>query len=196
MRKAELTRMTILDAALALASRVGFAGLTIGKLADELRMSKSGLFAHFGSKEALAIGVLDTAAEKFVEAVLKPGINAPRGLARLWALFKAWLAWDQKLDLPGGCLFVAASIELDDQPGPVRDKLVSLQRDWHDSLAAAARSAIREGHFRPDVDADQFAFETCGIAFSYHHWSRLMRDVRASERALLAFERLIENAQP
>src|SRR5437016_4651213 len=129
MRKGERTRHQILQHALSMASTVGFAGLSIGGLADGLDLSKSGLFAHFQSKEGLQLQVLEYAAGKFVEKVVRPSLTAPRGEPRVRALFENWMKWPRLSGMGGGCIFVAASSELDDRPGPVRDRLVELQRD-------------------------------------------------------------------
>ncbi|HWO88225.1 MAG TPA: TetR/AcrR family transcriptional regulator [Gemmatimonadales bacterium] len=191
MSKGSLTREHILGEASALASRVGLDGLTIGTLADSLNMSKSGLFAHFRSKEALQIQVLDHAAERFVASVVRPALSERRGAARVRALFERWLAWDAGNQLPGGCIFVAASAELDDQPGPVRDHLIRLQQQWYDALATTYRHGVEAGSFRADFSAEEFAQDLYGIMLAYHHRSRLMRDPAAAERARGAFERLL-----
>jgi AcrR family transcriptional regulator len=189
--KGEQTRDAILMHALGLATRVGLEGLTIGRLADDLGMSKSGLFAHFRSKEALQIDILRLAGARMVEAVVKPALAVPRGEPRVRALFENWLAWEQSPSLPGGCPFMAASFELDDRPGPVRDFVVQNLRDWSDTLAGAARIAVREGHFRADLDCEQFAHECGGIALGFVHASRLIRDPKAHARAETAFEALL-----
>ncbi len=195
MSKGDETRQAILDRAVGLASAVGLEGLTIGRLAGELDLSKSGLFAHFQSKEALQVQVLEAAAARFVEVVLKPALGAPRGEPRVRALFERWLAWPKAVPQPGGCLFVAASIELDDKPGPARDLLVRLQQDWLDVIAVAVRTAIAEGHFRKSTDAEQFAFELYGTMLMCHHASRLLRDPKALGRARRAFENLLAAAR-
>lgn len=196
MRKGEQTRQAILDHALELATQVGFEGLTIGGLAADLGLSKSGLFAHFGAKEDLRVEVLRTAAGRFVADVVRPALAAARGEPRVRALFDRWIAWERFWDrLPGGCPMVAASIELDDRPGRARDFLVQSQRDWADTLASAARAAAREGHFREDLDCEQFAYEFSGIMLAYHHAARLMKDTRARERAQTAFESLVRAAR-
>jgi AcrR family transcriptional regulator len=189
--KGERTREAILTHALGLATRIGFEGLTIGRLAEDLEMSKSGLFAHFGSKEALQLEVLRFAGERMVETVVKPALAVPRGEPRVRSLFERWLAWEQSPSLPGGCPFMAASFELDDRPGPVRDFVVQRLRDWIDTMAGAARIAVQEGHFRADVDCEQFAHECQGIGLAFVHASRLLRDPGARERARRAFEALL-----
>jgi AcrR family transcriptional regulator len=173
------------------ASRDGLAGLSIGKLATELGLSKSGLFAHFGSKEGLELEVLKAAAERFTEQVMKPAFTAPRGTARLRKLFKGWLAWVNDPAQPGGCVIYAASAELDDTEGPQRDFLASTQTALLAALAKAARIAIDVGELRRDLDCEQFAFELHGVVMAYHHARRLLRDPKAETRAKNAFERLL-----
>src|SRR4051812_25698293 len=160
MAKGEETRQTILARAFELAIVVGVSGLSIGRLAEATGLSKSGLFAHFGSKEALEVAVVEEAARQFVQEVLVPALRKPRGEPRVRALFDHWLAWGGR---PGGCFFVGASAELDDRPGPPRDALVRANKDWVDAISTAAQIAITEGHFRSDLDAQQFAFELYGI---------------------------------
>jgi len=195
VRKGAATRAAILEHAVKLARRVGLEGLSIGTLAEELRLSKSGLFAHFRSKETLQIQVLETAAARFVAEVVRPALGRPRGEPRLTGLFEGWLHWARSQKTPGGCLFVAAAVELDDRPGPVRRRLVRLQREWLELLANAARRAIAEGHFRSDVDAEQFAHDLYAVMLGYHHSSRLMKDPRAENRAATAFGRLLDAAR-
>jgi AcrR family transcriptional regulator len=188
MRKGEMTRQAILDRATALASTVGLEGLTIGRLAEELGLSKSGLFAHFRSKENLEVEVIGHARELFIAQVLAPALKAPRGEPRVRALFERWLAWGAR---PGGCIFIALSVELDDQPGPTRDALLATQRDWLDSLATAARIAREEGHFRADLDPQLFAFELYGIGVASHTLGRLLKAPEISEHTRRAFEALL-----
>jgi AcrR family transcriptional regulator len=194
-RKGELTRDAIVDRALDLATRLGLEGLTIGALADDLGLSKSGLFAHFGSKQALQIAVIDAAIQKFVNVVVTPALRCKRGEPRVRALFERWFDWVRPSMAEAGCFFVAASVEFDDRPGIVRDRLATAQRDWLGTLAQAARIAVDQGHFRADLDAPQFAFEGYGIALAYHHVARLLDDKDAEARARTAFESLIERAR-
>jgi AcrR family transcriptional regulator len=193
--KGEQTRTAVLDRAVELASAVGLEGLSIGRLAGETRLSKSGLFAHFASKEDLQVEILEHAAERFTAVVLKPALAAKRGEPRVRELFERWLRWGFEISRPGGCIFVAASAELDDRPGPARDRLARLQRDWLDYLAGAVRIAKDEGHFRAEVEPEQFAFETYGIALMTHLAVRLLRDDEAVRRARKAFGRLVESAR-
>lgn len=194
-RKGDLTRHAILEKAAALASRVGLEGVTIGRLADDLDLSKSGLFAHFHSKEALQEQVLQFASERFVEAVVRPALKAARGEPRVRALLDGWLRWAHSGAARSGCVFVAASTELDDQPGPVRDRLVRLQKEWLGFIAGAYGLGVSEGHFR-NAEAEQFAHDLYGVMLAYHHASRLLRDPRAEQRARAAFEALLSAARP
>lgn len=194
MGKGDDTRAVILDEAVAEASRFGLEALTIGQLAQRVGLSKSGLFAHFGSKEDLQLQVLESAVERFVERVLAPALKAPRGEPRVRALFERWLDWEKHPGLPGGCVFIALANELDDRPGPLRDRLVSYQRDWIGALATAARIAVDEGHFRPDLETSQFAYEFYSVVLAYHHFNRLLRDPEAETRARNAFDDLLAAA--
>src|SRR5215207_5858761 len=133
MRKGELTHQAILERAVRLASRVGLEGLSIGGLAEDLGLSKSGLFAHFESKAALQVETLEAASRVFSEHVVRPALAKPRGEPRLRAAFEGWLSWGRKAALERGCLFVAASVELDDREGPARERLVQSERDWLDT---------------------------------------------------------------
>lgn len=190
--KGEATRQTILARALPLAKTVGVTGLTIGRLAEDTGLSKSGLFAHFGSKEALEVAVVEEAARQFVEEVVVPALREPRGEPRVRALFEHWAAWGQR---PGGCFFVGASAELDDRPGPPRERLVQALRDWIDTMATAAKIAIVERHFRPDLDIEQFAFDLYAIMLGSHTYSRFLHDRTTPARTRDAFERLVAAAR-
>jgi AcrR family transcriptional regulator len=193
--KGEITRQAILDRAIDLATQVGLQGLTIGRLADDLDLSKSGLFAHFRSKEALQLQVLEAAATRFIDIVVRPALAASRGEPRVRALFDRWLDWEGTSRSPGGCIFVQAAVELDDQEGPVRDRLVQLQRDWLDVISTTVRGATREKQFAADVDADQFAHDLHAVILGYQHASRLLRDPRAEQRARSALDALIRAAR-
>jgi AcrR family transcriptional regulator len=191
MSRGGITRTTILEHASGLASQLGLEGLTIGRLANDLDLSKSGLFAHFQSKEALQLQVLEYAANRFIQTVSRPALALPRGEPRLRAVFEGWLDWPRTSGLQGGCFFVAAASELDDRPGPVRDRLVELQREWLGFLAKGVRMAVAAGQFRSDVDPEQFAQDAYGVLLAYHHASRLLRDSKADVRARTAFENLV-----
>lgn len=189
MAKGEETRHAILARAFELSTVVGVSGLSIGRLAEATGLSKSGLFAHFGSKEALEVAVIGEASRQFVQDVMVPALREPRGLPRVRALFDRWLAWGIR---PGGCFFVGASAELDDRPGPPRDALVQTCKDWIDELTKAAQIAVREGHFRTDLDPAQFAFEEYSIMLGTHTFHRFMCEPDALQRSRHAFERLLD----
>ncbi|HEY2942847.1 MAG TPA: TetR/AcrR family transcriptional regulator [Vicinamibacteria bacterium] len=190
MGKGDLTRKAILERGLSLASRVGIEGLTIGALAETLELSKSGLYAHFKSKEALQLQVLELAIARFTEVAVRPALAAPRGEPRVRALFDRWFRWvhDSRL---AGCPFVALATELDDRPGAVRERLVQAQKDWLDVIATCFRTGISEGHFRRNADPDQFAQDLYGIYLAHHHAARLLRDPKSEKRARAAFEALL-----
>ncbi|KAA2250957.1 TetR/AcrR family transcriptional regulator [Solihabitans fulvus] len=194
MRKGEETRQTILDEAVRIASTAGLDGLTIGSLATQTKLSKSGLFAHFRSKESLQLQVLDHAATRFLNVVALPTLAAPRGEPRVRELFERWMEWAGEI-LPGGCLFITAGVEFDDRPGPMRDYLVRQQRDWLETIAQVVRTAVAEGDFDPDLDAEQFAHDLYGVILAYHHTKRLLHDPAAESRAHRAFGGLLAAAR-
>lgn len=195
--KGEQTRSAILDKAVEMTSRLGLEGVTIGSLAEATGMSKSGLFAHFGSREGLLLATLDHGAALFTRVVLGPALKEPRGTARIRALFRNWLDWTECSNLPGGCPMIGAATEYDDRPGPVRDRLRLGQGQWIGVLKKAVLLAIETGELAPGTDPAQFAFEMFGIALVAHHHRRLLGDAKAGERALAALERLIAaNAAP
>ena len=196
MAKGTTTKTRIVETALRAASIDGLEGITLGKVAADVGMSKSGLFAHFDSKESLQVDVLSAAAEKFTEVVVTPALAAPRGEPRLRALFDQWLAWEQHESLPGGCVFMHAAAELDDRPGPARDALVDQQRRWLETLAKAVRMTSEIGHFRSDVDAALVSFQLYGIVLAYYHSARLFRDPAAKSNATRSFESLIVSLRP
>lgn len=190
MSKGDETRDRILDAGITLASRVGIESLSIGELAKATAMSKSGLYAHFESKEDLQLEVLETARQRFVEEVIAPALTRPRGLPRLRAMFEHWIHWEVERN-EGGCPFVAASHELDDRPGRLRAALVANQRDWIDALATATRIAVEEGHFGPDTDPQQVAYDIYSVFLAFHFFNRLLRDPEALTKARRGFEQVI-----
>ena len=185
------TRQTILRKAVDLASLEGLEGLTIGKLASALRISKSGLFAHFGSKEDLQCAVVDAARDIFVERVVRPAYEF-RGLKRLRALCENWLSYGEGKVFPGGCFFSAASLEFDDRPGRVRDQIVELMRKWLKNLEHAAREAQLVGEIKKEVDVRQLAFEIQALAMGANWSSRLFRDQSAFHLVRGAILRRIE----
>jgi AcrR family transcriptional regulator len=194
MSKGADTRTAILEEAANLASINGLNGLTIGSLAAHTGLSKSGLFRHFGSKEELQVATLRAGVDRFTQTVVRPALKVTRGLARVRALFDHWLEWGTNHGFAGGCIFIPASFELDDQPGAAREYLVTTQQDWLDLLATTARKAVETGDFQPDLDTAQFAHEFNTILLGFNQAHRLMRDPKAAERALFQFERLVKDA--
>jgi AcrR family transcriptional regulator len=195
-RKGEQTRVAILDKAVEITSQLGLDGLTIGTLAGATGMSKSGLFAHFGSRDELLLATLDHGTALFTEQVFVPALRAPRGLPRVRALFHNWLGWTESTRLPGGCPMIGAAAEYDDRPGPVRDRLQQGQWQWIDTLKKSVQMAKNERHLAPDTDVEQLVFEMFGIGLVMHHHRRLLGDAKARARALAAFERLLEAHAP
>ena len=189
--KGEETRAQILAAAVEQASAAGFESLTIGGLAERTGLSKSGLFAHFGSRLELQIAALDEAARRFTEKVFLPAMKAPRGLKRLQALFDGWFLWPQRAGLPGGCPIDAATREYDHRPGPMRDAVLDRQRLLERELAKTVRLAIETGELRPDTDPDEVAFALMGIILAYYRAQSTVGEAEAEKRARRGFERLI-----
>jgi AcrR family transcriptional regulator len=194
LRKGELTRAAIVDAALAIARRNGLEGLTIGELAAQMRMSKSGVFAHFGSREELQRAVLAEYASRFVGAVLAPAVRRPRGLARLQAILDNWLKLMRR-EIEQGCLMISGSIEYDDRPGAMRDAVVGIIRGWSAELQRAIEDAKATGELRTDTDAAQLAFEIYGLMLGFHQNARLLRAADSTRRARAGLQRLIEDAR-
>jgi AcrR family transcriptional regulator len=188
------TRAAIVRQALHIAAEVGLEAVTLGTLADQLKLSKSGLFAHFKSKQALQLAVMDEVVERFTQRVVLPSLSQPRGEPRVRAFFAHHLDWAENNGFGKGCFFVSLAQEYDDQPGPVRDRVVQQELDWRSAIAKAVTLAIQEGHFAQSVDAGQFAFEFVGLVHSYQQAFKLLRDPLARERAERAFERLVESA--
>jgi AcrR family transcriptional regulator len=192
--KGQATKASILDEAMHVASQVGFEGLSIGQLAELTDMSKSGLFAHFRSKEQLQLQTLDHAVARFTDVVVRPTLKAPRGESRIRELFERWLDWEAGT-LAGGCVFATASIEYDDLPGAMHDSLVRQQRDWTEFITTVAGTAVSEGEFRADLDTKQFAFTLQSLMFGYRHAGRLLRDPEALDRTRAAFEQLLDSSR-
>jgi AcrR family transcriptional regulator len=188
--KGRQTRAAILDAALTLASHMGLEGLSIGALAEVTDMSKSGVFAHFGSREELQISVVREYHARFEEEVFFPALKEARGLPRLRALFERWLR-RVSAEIDSGCIYISGAVEFDDRPGPVRDALVTMVRTWQQALERAIRAAVTEGHLRADTDAQQVLFELHGLVLALHHDARFLQSPGAVERARAAFERLL-----
>ena len=163
-------RQAILSVAMDLASTDGLEGLSVGSLADKLCMSKSGLHAHFGSMEGLQLAVIEAARQVFIETVVRPGLAAPRGLPRLWALVDAWLTYAERKVFRGGCFFASASAEFDNRPGPIRDRIAAIMREWIEALRLAVEKAVAEGHLARGTRADLLAFELHALSMAAN-WS-------------------------
>jgi AcrR family transcriptional regulator len=192
-RSARRTKALILDVALKIASRDGIEGLTIGELAKAVGMSKSGLFAHFGGKDQLQLSVLELAVERFVDIVMRPAFGSPRGEPRIQALFKSWLEHlNDREALPGGSVLIAASVELDDRPGVLRDFVQNAQRNLIANIEKAAKMAVNEGHFRKDLDVELFAWSMYSFVLGYHHFKRMLEDPKAEQHLKRSFRSLME----
>jgi AcrR family transcriptional regulator len=189
LQKGQQTRAAILEAALGLASHVGLEGLSIGALAEVTGMSKSGVFAHFGSREELQISVVREYHAKFDEEVFRPAMKEPRGMPRLAALFERWLR-RVSLEIDSGCIYISGAVEFDDRPGPVRDALAAMVQTWHAALGRAIRIAVEEGHLREDADPAQMLFEIHGLVLALHHDARFLRASGALDRARVGFRRV------
>jgi AcrR family transcriptional regulator len=190
------TRDRILEEGLALMSRTGLEGVTLGSLAQQVGMSKSGLFAHFRSKEDLQIGLLRHMAELAKTRVVEPAMKAGEGLPRLKALVHQWFGWAERAGLPGGCPVAAGLFEFDDVDGAVRDQILAMEREWRDLLKGLVQEAVSRGHLKRGLDIDQLVWELCGIYLSHHAAHRFLRSADADRRAETAFQALIERALP
>jgi len=186
----------IVDRALSLAHELGLEGLSLGILAAALKRSKSGLFAHFQSKEALQLEVLQEVVARFTNTVIVPALAQPRGEQRLRKLFEGYLGWIRGRARNGGCMLMALAQEFDDRPGPVRDLLVRRMGDWQKTIARVVHSAVEEKYFREDLDTQQFAYEMMGIAMAFQHTNKLLKDPNAGRRAHEAFEELLARGRP
>ncbi len=195
MSKGEKTRKEIVERALDLAGKVGLEGVSLGVLAADAGLSKSGLFAHFKSKEALQLEVLKEAVEWFTGIVVRPALNAPRGEPRVRALFGGYMSWIMGRVPKGGCIFMALGHEYDDRPGAVRDLLVKSQHDWRNTIMRVAETAIAGGQFRPGLDLEQFAYDFMGIGMAFDYTNKLLQDPKAHDKAQAAFEALIERSR-
>ncbi|MDE2453826.1 MAG: TetR/AcrR family transcriptional regulator [Burkholderiales bacterium] len=192
MPKGRQTRAAILDAALGLASHIGLEGLSIGALAEMMQMSKSGVFAHFGSREELQISVIREYHARFEEEVFFPAIGEARGLPRLQALFERWVR-RVSVELDSGCIYISGAVEFDDRPGPVRDALAAMVVAWHQALERSIEIAVEEGHLRPDIDPRQMLYEIHGLILALHHDARFLRHPGTLDRARAGFEHVLSH---
>jgi len=185
----------LLDTGLALMSREGLSGVTLGRLADDVGMSKSGVFAHFRSKVDVQLALLEHSSKLAGPHVLEPAMRQPPGLGRLQAFIDHWFGWAPRAGLPGGCPVAAAMFELDDVEGPVRDKVQAMEREMRGMLGALVSEAIASKELRADVDVEQVVWELCGIYLAHHVASRFVRDPKADARGRIAVQALLQRAQ-
>jgi len=194
---AEGTKERILSEGVDLLSRDGFAGITLGVLSQKTGLSKSGLFAHFKSKDAVQLELLEETTRIGFLSFVQPAMKSAPGLVRLRAVVEGWLGWTEKAGLAGGCPVAAGLFELDDAPksNPIRRRVLSMEERWRGQLTQLVEEAIASGEFRRDLDVDQFVWELCGIYLSHHASHRFIHDPLALDRAATAFESLIERAR-
>ncbi len=192
LRKGEQTRAAILNVALELASRNGLEGLTIGLLAEQMKMSKSGVFAHFGSREDLQIEVVRLYHYRFEQEVFYPSIKEPRGLPRLQSMFERWIKL-VSVEIALGCIYISGAVEYDDRPGDIRDHLVSMVQTWRRALHRCIEQATEIGHLRSEMDIEQMVYEIYGLVLALHHDARFLRIPGSVERAQAGFERLVDS---
>lgn len=193
MRKGEMTRVAILDAALELSSRDGLEGLTIGLLAERMQMSKSGVFAHFGSREDLQVEVVREYHRRFEQEVFYPSLNEPRGLPRLWSMVRRWM--EKRIqEVTTGCIYISGAVEYDDRAeSPVRDELIKSVTIWRAALTRAIEQAKEEGHLRADCDPRLMLFEMYSLELGLHHDARFLRLPDSAELAMVALNKLIQS---
>lgn len=190
LQKGQQTKQLIVDAALGLAEQIGLEGLSIGALAEVTRMSKSGVFAHFGSREELQISVVREYYKRFSDEVFFPAMAVPRGLPRVRALFANWMK-RVAIEIQSGCIFISGAVEFDDRPGPVRDALASSVKTWLAAMHRAVVQAKQEGHLVPDADEAQMAFEIHGLILALHYEARFLKNPGAIARANTGFEHIL-----
>jgi AcrR family transcriptional regulator len=190
LQKGQQTKAAILEAALALAGQVGLEGLSIGALAEVAGMSKSGVFAHFGSREELQISVVREYHRRFEDEVFFPAMKAARGLPRLRQLFDNWIQ-RTSVEIDSGCIYISGAVEFDDRPGPVRDALVESVRIWHAAVGRAIAGAKQAGHLRADTDEAQLLMEIHGLILALHYEARFLRNPGCIPRAHLGFDNLL-----
>jgi AcrR family transcriptional regulator len=191
LQKGQQTKAAIIDAALGLATQIGLEGLSIGALAEVTQMSKSGVFAHFGSREELQISVIREYHTRFEDEVFYPALKAERGLPRLRAMFGNWMK-RTSVEIDSGCIYISGAVEFDDRPGPVRDALAHSVMTWHAGLRRAIVLAKDEGHLKADVDEDQMLFEVHGLILALHYEARFLKTPGSLERALRGFDNILQ----
>ena len=190
LHKGQQTKAAIVDAALRLATQVGLEGLSIGALAEVMHMSKSGVFAHFGSREELQISVVHEYFHQFEQEVFYPSLSVPRGLPRVEALFANWMK-RVAVEIQSGCIFISGAVEFDDRPGAVRDALSSSVKVWLSAMHRAVLQAKEEGHLSPQADAAQMAFEIHGLILALHYEARFLNNPGSLDRANTGFAHIL-----
>ena len=191
LQKGRQTKAAIVDAALGLATHIGLEGLSMGALAELMGMSKSGVFAHFGSREELQISVIREYHARFEQEVFYPALQAPRGVARLRALFERWMA-RTSVEIDSGCIYISGAVEFDDRPGPVHDALASSVRTWHAALKRAIVQCKECGELRADTDEEQMLFEIHGLILALHYEARFLQTPGSLTRALTGFDHILQ----
>ena len=192
LQKGQQTKAAIVDAALGLATQIGLEGLSIGALAEVAQMSKSGVFAHFGSREELQISVIREYHTRFEDEVFYPALREPRGLPRLRALFANWMK-RTSVEIDSGCIYISGAVEFDDRPGPVRDALASSVQTWHAAMKRAITMAKEEGHVHADVDEEQMLFEIHGLILALHYEARFLKNPGSIARANAGFDNILKH---
>jgi len=190
LQKGQQTKAAIVEAALGLATQIGLEGLSIGALAEVTQMSKSGVFAHFGSREELHISVIREYHVRFEDEVFYPAMAAPRGLPRLRAMFANWMK-RTSVEIDSGCLYISGAVEFDDRPGPVRDALCSSVMTWHAAMKRAITLAKHDGQLSADVDEDQMLFEIHGLILALHYEARFLKNPGSIARANQGFDNIL-----
>jgi AcrR family transcriptional regulator len=190
LQKGQQTKAAIVDAALGLATQIGLEGLSIGALAEVTQMSKSGVFAHFGSREELQISVIREYHNRFEEEVFYPAMQQPRGLPRLRAMFANWMK-RTSVEIDSGCIYISGAVEFDDRPGPVRDALASSVQTWHAAMKRSITMAKEERHLDADTDEEQMLFEIHGLILALHYEARFLKNPGSIARANAGFENIL-----
>ena len=190
MQKGQQTKAAIVDAALGLATQIGLEGLSIGALAEVMHMSKSGVFAHFGSREELQISVIREYFTRFEEEVFYPALQESKGLPRVRALFANWMK-RVAVELQSGCIFISGAVEFDDRPGPVRDALATSVQTWLAAMYRAVVQAKEAGHLAQDADEHQMAFEIHGLILALHYEARFLKTPGSVHRANTGFTNIL-----
>lgn len=190
LHKGQQTKLAIIDAALGLAAQIGLEGLSIGVLAEVTGMSKSGVFAHFGSREELQISVIREYFARFEQEIFYPALENQRGLPRLQALFSNWMK-RVTVEIQSGCIFISGAVDFDDRPGPVRDALASSVKIWLAAVQRAVVQAKEEGQLAADADESQICFEIHGLILAVHYEARFLKTPGSIARANKAFEQIL-----